>query len=223
MTNNEEKLMKENLKFWLLASALAFFVCFPASSSAATLSAPERVDAGRLATVKSDVKGDWLVYPPDAADLAKDSDEQTLYFVARKDGELTIIFFGVENSKPVISQTTLIIGATPEPEPAPEPSPSPDPAPSPVVKKLTAADRQALAASLEFTISSMESGKIRTIQGARSTFKQSISAKASVCNGVSCRLKPEISEVLDAWTEEADFSTLETTRKSFEHFLEAVK
>lgn len=213
--------MKENLKFWLLASALAFFSCFPTSSPAATLSAPERAEAGRLQTVKSDVQGDWLIYPPDGADLAKDSDEQTLYFVARKDGELTIIFFGVENSKPVISQTTVTIGATPEPEPAPEPSPEPSPAP--VVKKLTAADRQALAASLEFTISSMESGKIRTVQGARSTFKQSITSRASVCDGTSCHLKKEVSEVLDAWTEEADFSTLETTRKSFEHFLEAVK
>ena len=86
--------MKENFKLLLFASALVFFACFPTSSQSATLSGPQRAEVGRLQTVKSDVKGDWLIYPPDGADLAKDSDEQTLYFVARRDCELTIIFFG---------------------------------------------------------------------------------------------------------------------------------
>ena len=71
--------MKDAFKFWILASALVFFACFPASLKAASLSGPQRAEVGRLQTVKSDVKGDWLIYPPDGADLAKDSDEQTLY------------------------------------------------------------------------------------------------------------------------------------------------
>ena len=50
--------MKENLKFWILAAALLFFACYPTSSQSATLSGPQRAEAGRLATVKSDVKGD---------------------------------------------------------------------------------------------------------------------------------------------------------------------
>ena len=216
--------MKENLKFWLLASALAFFSCFPTSLLAATLSGPERpAEVGHLQKWKSDIKGSWMVFPPDAVEVESDTDAQTVYFVPLRNGTLYLTFFYIEDGTILHDQIPVPIGAAPGPGPEPDPEPSPEPSPSPVVKKLTAADRQALAASLEFTISSMESGKIRTVQGARSTFKQSISAKASVCNGVSCRLKPEISEVLDAWTEEADFSTLETTRKSFEHFLEAVK
>lgn len=224
MTNNEEKLMKENLKFWLLASALAFFSCFPTSLLAATLSGPERpAEVGHLQKWKSDIKGSWMVFPPDAVEVESDTDAQTVYFVPLRNGTLYLTFFYIEDGTILHDQIPVPIGAAPDPGPEPDPEPSPEPSPSPVVKKLTAADRDALAASLTFTIDCIDKGQIKTVQGARSTFRQSISAKASVCNGVSCRLKPEISEVLDAWTEEADFSTLETTRKSFEHFLETVK
>ena len=211
--------MKANLKFWFLVCALLFFACFPTSSHSATLSAPERAEAGRLTTVKSNVCGDWMVYPPDSADIAKDSDEMTLYVVAHRDGAMTVIFFGVENGKAAITQTTIQIG----PAPNPEPEPSPSPTPSPVVKKLTAADREALAASLTFTIESIDKGNVRTVQGARSTFKQSISAKASFCDDSGCRIKPEVSEVLDAWTEETDFTSLPALKASFEEFLKEVQ
>lgn len=206
--------MKENLKFWLLASALAFFVCFPASSSAATLSAPERVDAGRLATVKSDVKGDWLVYPPDGADLAKDSDEQTLYFVARRDCELTVIFFGVEEGKPVITQTAIQIG----PAPAPEPSPTPAP-----VVTLTDREKAAAHAALTAVIQGVEAGTIRTPQGARSTFKQTLTQRGQVCKGGTCYLPDALSKLTDDWTGRTDFTTAQTVKASFETFLKEVE
>lgn len=210
--------MKDTLKFFLYASALAFFACFPASSLAATLSAPERVDAGRLATVKSDVKGDWLVYPPDSADLAKDSDERTLYFVARKDGELTIIFFGVENTKPVISQTTVTIGAAPEPSPSPEPSPAPTPS-----IKLTDREKTAAKAALTAVIQGVEAGTIRTPQGARSTFKQTLMTKGQVCNGRTCTFPDSLSVLADDWTARTDFTTAQTVKASFEGFLKEVE
>ena len=212
--------MKKNLKLWLFAAVFLFLGCFTTSLLAATISGPEMVKPGELATVECDQEGEWIIMPKKGVQFIKDSGGKAIYFVGQKEGEYTAIFFGVVDGKPVLLLHDLTIG-TPEPEPAPEPSP--EPSPSPVVKNLTAADRDALAASLTFTIDCIDKGQIKTVQGARSTFRQSISAKASVCNGVSCRLKPEISEVLDAWTEEADFSTLETTRKSFEHFLETVK
>lgn len=208
--------MKETLKFFLYASALAFFACFPASSPAATLSAPERVEAGRLATVKSDVKGDWLIYPPTGADLAKDSDEQTLYFVARRDCELTVIFFGVEDGKPVITQTAIQIG----PAPAPEPSPTPSPAP---VVKLTDREKAAAHAALTAVIDGVETGTIRTSAGARSTFKQTLTAKGQVCNGRTCYLPDSLSRLADEWTARTDFTTAQTVKASFETFLKEVE
>lgn len=208
--------MKETLKFFLYASALAFFACFPASSPAATLSAPERVDAGRLVTVKSDVKGDWLIYPPSLADLAKDSDEQTLYFVARRDCELTIIFFGVESGKAVISQTAIQIGPAPDPDPAPTPSPAP-------VVTLTDQEKAAALAALSAVIDGVEAGTIQTPQGARSTFKQTLTAKGQVCNGRTCYLPDSLSRLADDWTARTDFTTAQTVKASFETFLKEVE
>lgn len=213
-------MMKEKLKFWFLACALVFFASFPASLSAANLSGPERAEAGRLAAVKSDVPGDYLIYPPDAADLAKDSDEMTLYFVPRRNCELTVIFFGVEAGKPVISQKTIQIGAAPEPEP--EPSPSPDPTPSPAVK-LTDREKAAAASALHAVIDGVTDGNIRTPAGARAQFKQTLMAKGQICNGRQCYLPANLQTLADDWTERTDFSTAETVKASFETFLTEVE
>lgn len=166
--------------------------------------------------MKSDVKGDWLIYPPDGADLAKDSDEQTLYFVARRDCELTVIFFGVEAGKPVITQTAIQIG----PAPAPEPSPTPSPAP---VVTLTDREKAAAHAALSAVIDGVEAGTIRTPQGARSTFKQTLMAKGQVCNGRTCTFPDSLSALADDWSARTDFSTAQTVKASFETFLKEVE
>lgn len=210
--------MNEYPKRWLLALALAFFACFPASSPAATLSAPERAEAGRLQVVKSDIQGDWLVYPPDSADIAKDSDGLTLYFVARKEGTLTVIFFGVENTKPVISQTSILIGPEPDPDPTPEPSPSPVPK-----IKLTDREKTAAKAALEVVINGVENGTIKTPAGARSTFRQTLQAKGTVCDGRQCYIPQNLQDLADKWTERTDFSSVESVKTSFQGFLQEVE
>lgn len=210
--------MKENIKLFLFAAALVFFGSFPGSALSSTLSGPETVKPGELASIECDETGEWIITPKKGIQFAKDSNGQKIYIVGQKEGEYTVIFFGVVKGNPVLLEKDITIG-TPEPEPEPEPSPSP----APVVKNLNAEDRAALAASLTFTIQSIETGRIRTVQGARSTFKQSITSRASVCDGMSCHLKKEVSEVLDAWTDEADFSTLETTKESFQSFLKEVQ
>jgi len=205
-------MIRSNLKLIAFTFALVLFVACPVFVHSATLTAPERADAGRLQKVTSDVQGDWLIYPPDAADLAKDSDEKTLYFVGRRDCELTVIFFGVEKSKPVITQTTVIIG--PVPEPTPEPSPAP-------VISLTQKDKETAAYALRRVIDGIDAGTIRTPQGARSTFKQEIQRKS--CSGGYCQISPELSAALDVWTEQTDFANCETVKASFEGFLKEVE
>ena len=210
--------MKDAFKFWILASALVFFASFPTSSLSATLSGPERAEVGRLQTVTSDVKGDYLIYPPDAADLAKDSDEQTLYFVARRECELTIIFFGVEGGKPVISQTAVMVGA----EPAPSPTPDPTPAPVPVVT-LSEREQAAAVGALNAVITGIDTGTIKTPAGARSTFKQVLTAKGQVCNGRQCYLPETLKKLTEDWTQRTDFSTLDAIKESFTEFLKEVE
>lgn len=207
-------MVKNNLRLALFSAVLLFFGCCPSLLLSATLTAPETADVGRMQTAKSSVKGDWMIYPPDAADLAKDSDEQTLYFVARRDCELTIIFFGVEDGKPVISQTAVMVGETP--------APTPSPAPIPVVT-LSEREQAAAVGALNAVITGIDTGTIRTPQGARSTFKQTLMTKGQVCMGGTCKLPESLQTLADEWTGRADFSTLDGIKNSFEGFLKEVE
>lgn len=210
--------MKRMLKFWIIGAAICFFGFCQSFTNGATLTGPENAAVGRLITINSDVKGDWLIYPPNAADMAKDSDEKTLYMVARQEGEFTVIFFGVENSKPVITQMELFVGEIVHPNP--EPSPNPNPAP---ITKISQEDKEALIYALQRVISGVENGSIKTANGARSTFKQAIMAKGQVCNGRTCYLRESLQKITDELTEQTDFDSAETVKTSFQYFLDRIE
>lgn len=210
--------MKRMLKFWIIGAAICFFGLCQSWLIGATLTGPENAAVGRLITINSDIKGDWLVYPPNAADMAKDSDEKTLYMVARQEGEFTVIFFGVENSKPVITQMELFVGKIVHPNP--EPSPNPNPAP---ITKISQDDKEALIYALQRVISGVDNGSIKTPQGARSTFKQALMTKGQVCNGRNCYLRESLQKIADELTERTNFDTAETVKNSFETFLSEVE
>lgn len=210
-------MIKTHLKLAFLTLALLFFGSFPAFTPAASLLAPERAETGRLQKAESDVQGDWLIYPPDGADLAKDTDEKTLYFVPLRDCELTIIFFGVENAKPVITQTRVLVGPAPDPSPSPEPSPGPNPS-----LKLTDREKTAARAALNAVINGVENDQIKTANGCRSTFKQTLMARGQVCDGRSCHLPENLQRLADDWTARTNFESAETIKTSFEGFLKEV-
>lgn len=228
--------MKELLKFFLCAAAILFWGCFPASSLAATLSAPERVEAGedhqtvairqesgperpevgRMATWKSNVTGSWMIFPPDAVDMAMDSDKMTVHFVPLRQGTLFVTFFYIKDGTILYEQMPLKIGADPEPAPSPTPSPTP-------TIKLTDSEKSAARAALTAVIQGVEAGTIRTPQGARSAFKQTLMAKARVCNGQTCYLPASLNALADDWTGRTDFTSAETVKASFESFLPEVE
>lgn len=210
--------MKRMLKFWIIGAAICFFGVCQSFCTGANLTGPETAQVGRLVTINSDVQGDWLIYPPNEADMAKDSDEKTLYMVARKEGEFTIIFFGVEEGMPVITQMSLYIGETVIP--IPEPSPNPNPVP---ITKVSQEDKEALIYALQRVISGVDNGSIKTPQGARSTFKQALMTKGQVCNGRACYLRESLQKIADELTERTNFDTAETVKNSFETFLNEVE
>ena len=199
-----------------LTFGLSLFL--PLLGTAATLTGPETAEPGRLTVFQSNIEGDWLIYPPDGADLAKDSDGKTLYFVAHKKGTLTLIFFGVEDLKPVISQTVVQVGSAPKPDP--DSDPEPDPAPE---IKLTQTEKQAAISAFQAVISGIDAGTIRTPQGARSAFKQTLTKKASNCSNGYCQISSELSAALEKWTEQTDFTSLETVKASFQNILKELK
>lgn len=210
--------MKRMLKFWIIGAAICFFGFCQSFCTGANLTGPETAQVGRLVTINSDVQGDWLIYPPNEADMAKDSDEKTLYMVARKEGEFAIIFFGVEDGKPVITQMSLYIGENVIP--TPEPSPNPEPAP---ISKISQQDKEALIYALQRVISGVDNGSINTPQGARSTFKQALMVKGQVCNGRTCYLRESLQKITDELTEQTDFESAETVKTSFQYFLDRIE
>ena len=213
--------MKENLKFWLLASALAFFSCFPTSLLAATLSGPERpAEVGHLQKWKSDIKGSWMVFPPDAVEVESDTDAMTVYFVPLREGTLYPTFFYIQDGTICHEQLTVPIGVAPAPEPAPSPDPSPAPMPS---IKLTDREKAAAHAALTAVIDGVESGTIRTSAGARSQFKQTLTQRGQVCKGGTCYLPDSLSRLANDWTTRTDFTTAQTVKASFETFLKEVE
>lgn len=211
--------MKENLKFWILAAALAFFACFPASSPAVTLSGPERAaEVGHMQKWKSDTQGTWMIFPPDAVEVESDSDAMTVYFVPLREGTLYPTFFYIQNGTICHEQLTVPIGVAPAPGPEPDPSPSPSPA-----VKLTDREKAAAHAALSAVIDGVEAGTIQTPQGARSTFKQTLTSKGQACNGRTCYLPDSLSRLADDWSARTDFSTAQTVKASFETFLKEVE
>lgn len=212
--------MKRMIKFWLIGAAICFFGLYQRWLIGATLTGPETAAVGRLITINSDIKGDWLIYPPNAADMAKDSDEKTLYMVAQQEGEFTIIFFGVENLKPVISQMDLNVGKKVSPKPTPKPDPDPAPAP---ISKISQQDKEALIYALQRVISGVDNGSIKTANGARSTFKQALMEKGKVCNGRTCYLRESLQKITDELTEQTDFESAETVKTSFQYFLDQIE
>ena len=143
-----------------------------------------------------------------------------LYFVARRECELTIIFFGVEGGKAVISQTAVQIGPAPNPDPAPTPDPSPAPVP---VVTLSEREKAAAGLALNTVIMEIEDGTITTTAGARSTFKQVLMKTGQVCDGRKCYLPGNLVKLSEDWTQRTDFSTLDGIKNSFEGFLKEVE
>ena len=212
-------MMKDAFKFWILASALVFFACFPASSPAVTLSGPERAaEVGHMQKWKSDTQGTWMIFPPNAVEVESDSDAMTVYFVPLREGTLYPTFFYIQDGTIRHEQLTVPIGAAPDPTPDPSPAPSPSPA-----VKLTDREKAAAASALHAVIDGVTARTIRTPAGARSTFKQTLNAKGQICDGRRCYLPEALQKATDDWSARTDFSSAETVKASFEGFLPEVE
>lgn len=187
-----------------------------ACASLGAVTGPSEIRPGELVTFTSDVPGDFMVYPPGKGSFAKDSNKTNLYFVSTKEGQYSLIHFGVQDGNPVITTHDFIVGEV-QPEPEPEPSPVPD------VTKLNQAEKEAVIYALTYTISSIDNGTVTTPQGARSTFKQALTQKGQVCNGYECKLRPALSDLLDEWSAKTNFESLDAMKESFEVFLKEVQ
>lgn len=197
-----------------------FLTLLSTCASLGAVSGPSEVRPGELVTFTSDVPGDFMVYPPGKGSFAKDSNKKYFYFVSCKDGEYFLIHLGVQNGEPVITTHDFVVGDI---QPGPEPEPEPEPIPTPDITKLNQAEKEAVIYALTYTISSINNGTVTTPQGARSTFKQALTQKGTVCNSYECKLRPALSDLLDEWSTKTNFESLDAMKESFEVFLKEVQ
>lgn len=220
-----DKVSSLEILFWGVFMKRFLLFAFAILSTCSVLGAvtgPSQVRPGYLVTFTSDVPGDFMVFPPGKGSFAKDSNKTNLYFVSTQTGQYSLIHFGVQDGQPVITTHDFVVGeVTPAPEPEPEPEPGPSPIPD--ITKLTSAEKEAVIYALTYTISSIENGSVTTPQGARSTFKQALTQKGTVCDGRTCQLRPALSKLLDEWSNKANFESLDAMKESFEAFLKEVR
>jgi len=217
--------MRESVRFILFGIALCFFGFAPGFCHSATLTGAETAKVGELLTIVSEDQGEWLTTPIKGVTLAKDTGGKIVYFLATFEGEYTLIFIGVKDGKPEIAQKPItvkgsVIGPIPTPEPNPEPSPEPYPNPS---IKLTSKEKTAAKSAVEAVLDGIEDGSIKSPSGARSTFKQVLSDRGTVCNGYTCALPENLKKLSDEWTKRCKFDSISDVKSSFENFLKEVQ
>lgn len=169
----------------------------------------DTITTGELATFTADIEGDCLVYPSEGIGLAKDTNKKTFYIVGKNEGVYTLIFFGVENGNPALKQFEFVIVPDVEPEPEPKPEPKP-------IYNLTETEKETAIYALESVLNHIDRGTIRTPQGARATFKNAVKSRVSdVSEGFG--------KVLDQWTNETDFTNVQTIKTSFERIRSSIQ
>lgn len=179
------------------------------------ISGQTEVVPGTLARFESDIEGDALVYPVGNATFAKDSNGKAVYFASPKDGEYTLIFFGIRDGKPEITTHTFVVG-NPEPTPDPTPSPTPD-------VKLTDVEKKAVLESMQAVLDGLEQGNIRTPQGARAAFKNALVAKVGKCTSSGCTLPTGVTQAIKTWEASMDITTLDGIKAGFTKIKEGLQ
>lgn len=208
---------------WGFIALMMFGMYLIAASIAwgAEVKGPETFEPGALVTYTADIEGDWIIVPAKGVGAAKDSNRKNLYVAVTVPGDYTLIFFAVESGNPVITQKAFTVqGATPSP--APEPAPNPEPEPD--LKTIAGVTRSGVAAldgaqkekeivamesAIADTVAAIDAGTVRTVPGARATFRQLWRERASEVSGET---EVRWRELLDGVSEPMDFSSLETMK-----------
>ena len=202
---------------------LLFLVAWCVSSAhAATISGPDAVEPGILGTFEADVPGQFLMIPANDWELAVDSNGQRAFFATTREGQYTLVLAAIENGQVVTTTKTVTVGKAapqPEPKPAPEPQPEPQPTPQPEpVKKvqLNATDAKALADAAQATLDAIADGSIRTPQGARAKFKNTLWASARICSPAGCYLPATLNNAIGLYEKDMDLKSIDGIKAGME-------
>lgn len=190
---------------WCFIALMMFGIYLIAASIAwgAEVKGPETFEPGALVTYTADIEGDWIIVPAKGVGAAKDSNRKNLYIAATVPGDYTLIFFAVEDGKPVITQMVFTVEGI-------QPAPNPEPAPK---IHLSEAEAEAVSEAFQAVLEGIRAGNIRTPQGARATFKTSLVSKVGTPS-------EEMTVYLTKVETSVDLTSLEGIQAGFKNALE---
>jgi len=189
------------------------FLSFPAfspavSAAAAGLEGPEELEAGRIGTFDSELPGSVLIFPAGKGDLISDSGKLRFYFASTIPGEYTLVFFGVsDDGQPVLHQKAFQVKGSRKAEPQPDPEPSPN--------GLSAEEKKKLSWCVSKILEGIQNRTINSAYNVRVMFK-------SYVNTLFPEPTDAVSKILDRWTSEADWTSLDALKDSFLKFQKEV-
>lgn len=193
---------------------LLLLALFSPLTATAAISGPAEVELGTLAVFQSDLEG-TATLATGKGNIAIDSNGRTVYFATPKEGEYTLLFFGLRNGKPDIASHTFVVGKV---APAPTPTPTPEPE-----VKLTDTERSAVLTAVRSVLAGIEAGTIRTPQGARAAFKNVLVSKVGSCSINGCTLPNSVNVAIKTWESGMDITTMDGLKAGFAKIEEELK
>ena len=207
---------------------IALLLVCGCSNAPAELTAPDKVEAGRLAVIQSGEPASWAIYPQSYRDSYYIADNgQTLIFASPIKGVVTIIAAtpGATHGDPiVISEHTLYNGEGGEPEPNPEPDKDNDTLEAIIananVEGATASDYAALANSFAAAVQAIANNNATTPAGARETFRAVWLREAARTNAAAIDI---FSPLLTAISNKVDNTSLQTVKRDYTAIINALR
>lgn len=206
---------------------IALLLVCGCSNAPAELTAPDKVEAGRLAVIQSSEPASWAIYPQSYRDSYYIADNgQTLIFASPIKGVVTIIAAtpGATHGDPIIISEHTLYNGEGEPEPKPEPDKGNDSLEAIIananVDGATAADYAALANSFAAAVQAIANNSVTTPAGARETFRAVWLREAARTNTAAI---DTFSPLLTAISNKVDNTSLQTVKRDYTAIVNALR
>ena len=208
-------------------AVIALLLVCGCNNAPAELTAPDKVEAGRLAVIQSSESASWAIYPQSYRDSYYIADNgQTLIFASPVKGVVTIIAAtpGATHGEPIVISEHTLYNGDGEPEPKPEPDKDSDSLEAIIdnanVDGATAADYAALANSFTAAVQAIANNSVTTPAGARETFRAVWLREAARTNAAAI---DTFSPLLTVISNKVDNASLQTVKRDYTAIINALR
>lgn len=191
------------------------------------ITAPKRIDAGKLAVIQSTVPSNWAVYPLEySTGIFIANNGTTVCFASPIEGKVTFFAMFVVDGKAEYEVKVLYNGIDPEEEIDDKEDDKPIETTLESIIKTTSIngvskeDYKVVAESFESVIDGIERGTVRTPAGAREAFRGQLAYRAGQTNPA---ILNAFSGLLSAISDKVNYSSLATVKTDYQTIVKTLK